>query len=170
MSPTMITTPRPVSTRVHRPHRDGWPDASRWSRDGLEGALGEHEYGAMCAAFRATGGAVCADDVAARMRQHERGDYVALARLIVSGAVFGFDWRHTFWIPMFQFDLQDLSVRPGPQHVVRELATEFDGWTLALWFAQPNGRLDDFRPVDLLSSRLPSVIDAARADRLIATR
>lgn len=124
----------------------------------------------MCAAFRATGGVVCGDDVAARMRQHERGDYVALARLIVSGAVFGFEWRHTYWIPMFQFDLQDLSVRPGPQRVARVLATEFDGWTQALWFAEPNAGLNRCRPVDLLASSLPEVIDAARSDRLIATR
>ena len=130
----------------------------------------DEEFELMRGAYGATGGTVCADDVAQLMHDHQRGDFVALAKLIVSGGVFGFEWQHTFWIPMFQFDLGDLSVRPEPQQVLAELASEFDGWTLAMWFAQPNAWLNERRPVDVLGSDVAAVVEAARADRFIATR
>ena len=69
---------------------------------------------------------------------------------------------------MFQFDLNDLSVRPGLQQVLAELSGEFDDWSLAAWFAEPNSWLDDQRPVDLIATDLRSVVEAARADRFIA--
>ena len=115
----------------------------------------DQEFGAMRAAYAATGGTACGDDVAQLMQDHQSGNCASLARLIVSGAVFGFEWHQTFWIPMFQFELRDLSVMPGPQQVLAELATEFDGWTLAVWFSQPNTGLNGSRPVDLLDSDLP---------------
>ncbi len=130
----------------------------------------DQEFSAMRSAYQASGGTACGDDLAHLLQDHHCGDFASLARLIVSGAVFGFEWQHTFWIPMFQFELRDLSVKPGPQQVLAELAAEFDGWTLALWFAEPNARLNGRRPVDLLDSNLPAVLDAARADRFIATR
>jgi Protein of unknown function (DUF2384) len=136
----------------------------------LSVSTSELEFIAMRAAYQATGGAACGDDLARLLQEHHCGDFVSLARLIVSGGVFGFEWHHTFWIPMFQFDPTDLSVRPGPQKVLAELATEFDGWTLALWFAQPNAWLNDRRPVDMLDTNLAAVVDAARADRFIATQ
>ena len=123
---------------------------------------------AMLTAYRATGGTARGDDLARMLEDHHRGDFVSLARLVVTGVVFGFEWRHTFWVPMFQFDLRDLSIRPGLPLVLAELRPQFDGWTLAAWFAQPNSWLDDRRPVDLLDSDLSEVLQAARADRFIA--
>lgn len=130
----------------------------------------DQEFSAMRSAYQASGGTACGDDLAHLLLERQRGDFASLARLIVAGRVFGFEWQHTFWIPMFQFELRDLSVKPGPQQVMAELATEFDGWTLALWFAQPNAGLNGRRSVDLPDSNLKAVIDAARADRFIATR
>jgi hypothetical protein len=52
--------------------------------------------------------------------------------------VFSFDWRRTYWVPMFQFDLTDLSVRAGLQQVIAEFDNSFDNWKLAMWFTQPN--------------------------------
>jgi hypothetical protein len=82
--------------------------------------------------------------------------------------VFGFDWHGSFWVPMFQFDLRDLSLRLAAQQVQRELVPVFDGWTIAVWFAQRNSWLDEQRPVDLLDTQLHNVLHAARADRFIA--
>lgn len=124
---------------------------------------------AMLTAYRGTGGVARSDDLARLMEDRNCGSFVSLARLIVTRAVFAFEWRHTSWIPMFQFDLSDLSIRPGPQRVVAELGSEFDNWALAAWFARPNSWLNNQAPVELMESRLAAVLDAARADRFIAT-
>jgi hypothetical protein len=69
---------------------------------------------------------------------------------------------------MFQFDGSDMSLREGPQRVVRELAPVFDDWEVAVWFASPNSLLAHALPVDLVIDDLFSVVQAARADRFIA--
>ncbi len=123
---------------------------------------------AMLAAYRDTGGTARADDLARLLQDRQHGGYVSLARLLAHGKVFSFEWRGSRWVPMFQFDLNDLSVRPGLQQVLVELSGEFDDWSLAAWFAEPNSWLDDQRPVDLIATDLKSVVEAARADRFIA--
>ncbi len=123
---------------------------------------------AMLAAYRATGGTARGDDLARLLQDRQHGGYVSLARLIATRKVFSFEWRNTYWVPMFQFDLSDLSIRPGPQQVMAELNAEFDDWRLAMWFTHPNAWLHDHKPVDLLHTELQSVIEAARADRFIA--
>ncbi len=90
-------------------------------------------------------------------------------RLIVSGHVFSFAWHDTYWVPMFQFDPQDLSLRPATRQVLAELANDLDGWSIAGWFAASNPWLSQRRPVDLLDIDLPAVLQAARADRFVAT-
>lgn len=128
----------------------------------------DRDFAAMRAAYRATGGIARGDDLARLLEDRRCGDGASLARLITCNAVFGFEWRRDFWIPMFQFELRDLSLKSAPRQVLAELCAEFDGWTLATWFAQPNCWLNDLRPVDVLDSDLPAVLEAARADRFIA--
>ena len=128
----------------------------------------DRDFIAMLAAYRATGGIARTDDLARMLNEQRRAGLDGLAGLIARGAVFGFEWRGAFWLPMFQFEPHDLSVKPAPRQVVAELTDEFDGWALAVWFAQPNSWLQDRRPVDLLDSRLSQVLEAARTDRFIA--
>ena len=138
------------------------------ARDGTPAAARSAAFAALVNAFRASGGTARGDDLARLLEDHQQGDFVSLARLIASGHVFGFDWRGVLWIPMFQYDLRTLSIRPGPHQVLAELAGAFEGWALASWFAQPNAWLGDRKPVDLLDSDLAGVLQAARADRFIA--
>src|SRR5450432_1662079 len=134
-------------------------------RDGL----GEDAaFDALRAAYQTIGGLARGDDLARLLEDRSRGDFVSLARLIVSGRIFGFEWRHSFWIPMFQFDLGDLSVQRGLKQVLDELASEFDGWRLAAWFVESNAWLNQCRPIDLIDSNLSEVVQAARADRFVA--
>jgi hypothetical protein len=86
----------------------------------------------------------------------------------LTGAIICFEWEQRFWLPWFQFDPADMSLRPGPARVIAELAPVFDGWGIATWFAQPNLWLANARPVDLIDECLASVLGAARADRFIA--
>ena len=129
-----------------------------------------HGFTALLEAYRSTGGAARGEEVARLLEGHHQGDYLGLARRIVAREVFGFKWRSSLWMPMFQFDLSQVSVRPNAnaRRVLTELAGEFDGWALALWFAQPNHWLHGAMPVDLLGASLPEVLEAARSDRFIA--
>lgn len=92
---------------------------------------------------------------------------MTLARMLSAGEVFGLRWRGSIWIPMFQFDLTDLSSKSVVQTVRMALGRSFDDWELASWFTSPNLWLQGRRPVDLLDSDSPSVLEAARADRFV---
>ena len=122
----------------------------------------------MREAFRASGGTLRRDALAHVLHACDGAHDATLGKLLVTHAVFSFEWRGLHWVPMFQFDIRDMSIRPRPQRVVAELADVFDGWGLAVWFSHPNDWLDGRRPVDLLDSSLTSVLRAARADRFIA--
>ncbi len=139
----------------------------------LAGGIGdfpnERGFTAMRTAYRATGGLASEDDLERLLQDCRLADPVSLAGRLDSGEVFGFDWQHRLWIPMFQFNLRDLSVKPVPQQVRAELSGEFYGWTLAAWFTQRNAWLNHRRPIDLLDTDLPAVLEAARADRFVAT-
>ena len=119
-------------------------------------------------ALRGKGGLARADDLARLLEDCRHVDFVGLAKLMMSGAIFSFEWGGAHWIPMFQFNLADLSVKPAAQSVLTELNMTFDGWALAEWFTQPNDWLAGRLPVDVIDSDLPVVLDAARADRFIA--
>lgn len=125
-------------------------------------------FAGLLAAYRDSGGTARGDDVARLLEDHGLGDFIGLARLIATDEVFGFEWRRTLWIPMFQFDLHDLSARPSARKVLAELGDGFDGWARAAWFAQPNSWLQLRKPVDLMDSELQDVLSAARADRFIS--
>jgi hypothetical protein len=138
---------------------------------GHAGAVpGDRDFAVLRTAYRASGGIARGDDLARFLSEHHSGDFVSLAMSILEGEVFAFQWQQTFWVPMFQFDLSQVSVRPNAnaRRVLNELAGEFDGWALALWFAQPNHWLHGAMPVDLLGASLPEVLEAARSDRFIA--
>lgn len=126
------------------------------------------DFAAMRAAYQAKGGFARGDDLARLLEDRGRGDFTRLARLIVGREVFGFEWRHTLWIPMFQFTA-DLTLKPGLKEVLAELASEYDGQRLAAWFVEPNGWLEEARPIDVLDTIPAEVLQAARADRFVAT-
>ncbi|MES2945688.1 MAG: hypothetical protein V4772_22700 [Pseudomonadota bacterium] len=125
-------------------------------------------FAALLAAFRSTGGTLRGDEFAQLFADRGHDDIAALARRLVAGEIFSFEWHNTSWVPMFQFDYPTLAVKPGARHVLLELAGVFDGWMLAAWLAQPNSWLTGARPVELLASNQKAVLAAAQADRTIA--
>ena len=160
---------------AHRDTEPAWRGGAPIERDarGFDEEFGcqpgDHDFVALRAAFRATGGIARGADLACTLAQRRRGDIASLARLIVGAEIFSFEWDDTFWVPMFQFVPGALAVKPGPRQVLAELSRVYDGWTLAVWFARPNSWLNGCRPVDRLDADLPTVLAAARADRFIAT-
>lgn len=124
---------------------------------------------ALLEAFRATGGTAPGDVVARLLEDHFIGDAVSLAMLIHTGQVFGLEWRGSLWIPMFQFDPDDLSTQSSAQEVRAMLPSLWGGWRVASWFSGPNIALNGQRPVDLLESNTTAVLAAAstRQDALM---
>jgi len=122
-------------------------------------------------ALRASGGIAREDDLARLLCDRGdggQGDPI-LGELLASAEVFGFVWLGSVWLPMFQFDLRQLSVQRAPQQVRAELlgACALDGWDCASWFARPHAELNHRAPVDLLATDLQGVLGAARADRWV---
>jgi hypothetical protein len=117
----------------------------------------------MLRAFRSSGGLARAQDI----QDRDRCGGVVVP-FVCGETPISFEWNGQLWLPWFQFVPNGFKVRPEPARVIRELATVFDGWDMANWFAQPNLWLANARPVHLLDRSLSDVIGAARADRFIA--
>ncbi len=128
----------------------------------------ELDFNRLRTAYRATGGVVCAQELARLLEENRRAYTMSLEKLIFLGAVFGFEWRGTVWIPMFQFERPALAVKPAPRRVLAEVDRQADRWRVAAWFVRPCPALADRSPVDVLDSNLPQVLLAARTDRFIA--
>jgi len=129
---------------------------------GLPQTAIDADFAELLSIFRATGGISRTDDLTRLLADHPCGEYVSLARLIVAGEVFYFERNDALWVPMFQFDLRDLSLNGHLSPVLDELP-KLDGWTVARWFSKPNPWLQDRRPVDALMAHPDAVVRAARA-------
>lgn len=131
-------------------------------------ATQDRQFLSMLTAYRRTGGVATGDEVAGLMQKHWDQSVSTVARWIVGRSVLSFTWQSQTLLPLFQFDLSTMSLRPCVTAVLRELVCAFDEWDLALWFAEPNAWLDDAAPADLVSNDPVSVLKAAQADRFIA--
>ena len=132
---------------------------SVFNHDGFEEMIG---------IYSANGGTTTADGLAQLLEERSGGGFDDVAEYIVSRGIVSFEWRNHYWIPLFQFDMNDMSLKRGVSKVTRELSPVLDNWTLALWFTEPNVWLDGNRPVDRVDSHISKVLDAARADRFVA--
>lgn len=158
-------TPCAIPWRLPRP---ALHDGIAREMDAEEGLHSEREFRDLEVSYRATGGLASGEDLARLLADQCRGDFIGLARHIADGKVFGFNWQCSFWIPMFQFELSDLSLREPPRQVRAELEEHYAGWGLAAWFVQPSVWLGLRTPLDLLGNNLSAVLQAARADRFVA--
>lgn len=128
---------------------------------------GERGLADLLRAYRDCGGIGRGDEVADRFRLHDR-ELSGLARWIVEREVLSFEWLSELWLPWFQFDPADMSVRPQFRRVADELRGTFDGLHLTQWFIEPNCWLGDCRPTELLLTQPEEVLQAARTDRFVA--
>ena len=139
-------------------------DCALASRRGAESEVPNGRgFIAVFEAFRATDGTAPGEIVGRLLEEHHVGNAVSLAKLIYTSQVFGFEWRANPWIPMFQFDADDLALKAGAQRVRADLPSLWSGWPLASWLAEPNKRLEGRSPADRLDSDLDAVMRAARS-------
>lgn len=128
----------------------------------------DRDFVALLRGYKQTGGLARGDEVAAMLQRISGQSVSLLARWIVSREALSFEWRAEIWVPLFQFRLDDMSIKEDFRRVSVELEPAFDGWTLSHWFVQPNSWLDGRAPADVLAQDPRGVWQAARADRFVA--
>ena len=128
----------------------------------------DHQFVAMLNAYRASGGLGRIQEILKMLKSHDEKPDLTLASWILKRKVICFEWRSMTWLPWFQFRPADMDPQPELAPVLAELASVFDPWEMANWFAQPNPWLADCPPVDSLLVNPPAVLQAARADRFVA--
>ncbi|KWT64513.1 MULTISPECIES: hypothetical protein [unclassified Variovorax] len=143
------------------------PPSARRGSPGVQLSAREHQYRVMEHAFRASGGIARSDEVTARLSRRTDQPISVLARWIVSHDVLSFRWQSRTMLPLFQFDAHTMTLRPPVVDVIRELVPVLGDWEAALWFACPNGWLDNAAPVDVIGPDARAVHQAARADRYL---
>lgn len=128
----------------------------------------DHQYKQMEAAFARTGGLASRKTVERLLHRHAQRPLIDSVGNIADRSVLTFQWNTQTLIPLFQFNMTNMSLRVEVDRVVRELVAVFDDWDTALWFAQPNSWLQSIAPVDAIQHDHEAVFQAARADRFIA--
>ena len=125
-------------------------------------AGGDAHFIALLNAYRASGGLAEGSEIAAR---RPFTGLSALARAITSRAVVSLDWAGQRWLPVFQFEPGDLTVRPPVRVLIDELSDVLEDWELADWFVEPNAWLRGAAPLQLVDTDFAQVHDTARALR-----
>ena len=97
-----------------------------------------------------------------------RGRPVPTPASIAARSLLAFAWQGTWWLPLFQFNLADMSPKPGMHEVLGELSRVFDRVTLSRWFLQSNCSLRGRSPVQVIDVNPDDVVAAARLDRFVA--
>ena len=136
-----------------------------------EGPSPQHsqQFMGLLKAYRRSGGLLRAQDAAARCKPRGGTDVPTLAGWMVHRQVICFEWLSRIWLPVFQFNRADMSRQSGLDEVLSELVEVYDNLQIARWFSQPNARLADVRPADLLAADATDVIMAARFERITPT-
>jgi hypothetical protein len=160
--PPLLQAPQRSSACGARSAEDR-TDAGRSDLERSTALPGGRNFIALLQAFRSTGGTAPGEILGPLLEEHRLGEAVSLAKLVFTGQIFGFDWRGSLWVPMFQFDPLDLSPSRPVQQVRAALPALWPQWTVAAWFADPNARLDGRRPADAMTHDQTAVRAAAQA-------
>ncbi|NDP40134.1 MAG: hypothetical protein GZ093_15525 [Rhodoferax sp.] len=142
--------------------------AGNWHYSDASQNCTDDQFVAMLNAYRGSGGLVREENVLAMFSRRCGLNADTLANWIAEREVIGFEWQSRTWLPIFQFNLFNMTRPPALAQVLAELIPVYDSWELANWFAQPNPWLADRVPADALEHDPSAVLQAARADRFIA--
>jgi hypothetical protein len=151
---TSETTSRPSATGPNR--QQGGP------------LRANHQFIAMLDAFRRSGGLAQAYEVVALFLARGDADISSLAQRILQRKVISIEWQSKIWLPLFQFNRDDMTPQPGLAPVLTELNPVYPAWDMAHWFSRPHPWLDGHTPADTLRTDATAVLNAAHFDRLIA--
>ncbi len=116
-------------------------------------------------AFRSSGGLARANEVASQFQRYGDQPISVLGGWLIKRHAIAFEWHSKLWMPLFQFNPSDMTLRAGLAEILAEFVVVFNDWDLASWFTKPNPWLADRLPADALALAAPQVLWAARAER-----
>jgi hypothetical protein len=128
-----------------------------------QAAGSDQQFIALLDAYRDSGGLARAPEVVQLFKRRCGCDITPLASWIANRKVICFEWQSESWLPLFQFNPLDMTLKAGLSLILAELKPNRDTWQVAHWFAQPNSRLGHRSPADRLGGDPAAVLDAARA-------
>jgi hypothetical protein len=149
--------------------QDLWQQAANdpctaWSPPGTA----DRQFVDMLEQFRPTGGLAPIAEVCRALMDEEGLAHERLEHWIENRAVICFEWQSRRWIPWFQFSRKTKQPHRQLRELLAELNAVHQPFGVAHWFAQAHPWLGGRTPVHSLVADLPGVLQAARADRLIA--
>ena len=132
--------------------------------DGTDTDCSDAEFFVLLSGYRDSGGLAHAPEVQAMLARQSVLASLDLEHGIRHKSVISYEWRHSTWIPLFQFNTR-YTHPPHDLFVVLEaLAPVYSALGLSQWFIQPHRLLSERAPLDCLDHGFAKVIDAARAD------
>jgi hypothetical protein len=158
-----LKTVMPHGMQMHLEASRSQGDANRQAEERQKNG----QFVTMLNAFRASGGLAREQEVATLIKKHQVNDVSPLAAWVFKRQICSFEWQSKSWIPMFQFNPSSVTLRAGLSAVLSELASIYDDWEIANWFAEPNPWLADCTPADVLAVAPAQVHHAARAERFV---
>jgi hypothetical protein len=117
--------------------------------------------------FLSWGGVATAEEISLLLRRHCEQPLSQLARWIVGRSVIHFERNGQMLLPLFQFNVDDMSILAPVQSTLAHLNPTLDADETARWFVTPNPALGGDQPVRRFSNDAESVVDAARSYRLM---
>lgn len=127
----------------------------------------DHQFIAMLDAYRDSGGLARKGEVLAWLTNRCGPQAPTLAHCVTGRDSISFEWQLQTWLPWFQFKPIEPTPPPELGPVIAELRANYNGWELAHWFVQPNAWLAQRTPVEMLAFDPPTVLNAARKERLL---
>lgn len=124
----------------------------------------DQQFIAMLDSYRDSGGLARAQELVQVFKHRCGCDITPLASWIAGKKVICFEWQSETWLPLFQFNPLDMTLKPGLSLVLAELGSDDDAWEVANWFAQPNAWLGRCSPAATLALDPAAVLSAWRAD------
>lgn len=124
----------------------------------------DDQFVEMLNAYRPSGGLARINEVIGMTRGVCRDDVGRMAAWILDRKAMSFKWQDALWLPLFQFNRFDMTLRRATAQVIGELNPVLEPWALASWFARPHALLANRLPADLPDSECEAVLRAARAE------
>jgi hypothetical protein len=118
-------------------------------------------------AYRRSGGLARGSEVAMRAARRRPAGTAWLEDCLQRRMLISLDWHSGLWLPLFQFDRSDMSLREEVRGPCAELSGVMDGWELAQWFIRPQCLLHHCSPLELVDTQPALVLEAARREHFI---
>jgi hypothetical protein len=130
----------------------------------LPGNENDHAFIDMLDSYRNSGGLARLQEIFALFKSRSDMGAITLAHAMAQRTVLSLEWHADVWVPLFQFELQNMAVKSALAPVLAVLNPVCTPWELAQWCAQPHILLDGQSPADALDAGATQVLRAACAD------